>query len=149
MFTNSPQDKEIAEIIQITPSKVWEPFVLNIVCGYLDDLRLFVFCDGCSRIPCFFWTVKLSTVLQKNHPCPADSSVSQHILHIWTLSSSNCMILWSIFSHWGQLKDSNTTIKKVSNIHWCSRRKHDALRSGGVNFWTGWRWPNFFYFVEI
>ncbi len=25
----------------------------------------------------------------------------QHLLHIWTLSSSDCMILRSIFSHWG------------------------------------------------
>ncbi len=91
----------------------------------------FLFCVGCSWVPCLFWTVKLSTVLQKNPPCPADSSVFQHLLHIWTLSSSDCMILRSIFSHWGQLKDSNTTIKKGSNIHWCSRRKHDALRAGG------------------
>ncbi len=40
----------------------------------------------------------------------------------------NCMILRSIFSHWGQLRDSNTQLlKKGSNIDWCSRRKHDAL----------------------
>ncbi len=96
---------------------------------YLDDPLLFF--DGCSWVPCLFWTVKLSTVLQKNPPCPAESSVFQHLLHIWTLSSSDCMILRSIFSHWGQLRDSNATIKKGSNLHWCSWRKYDELRSGG------------------
>ncbi len=121
--------------------------VLNTVCGCLDDLHFF--CDGCSWVPCLFWSVKLSTVLQINPPRPADSSVFQHILHIWTLSSSNCMILRSIFSHWGQLRDSNTTITKGSNILWCSRRKHDALRAGGENFWTGWRCPNLSCFVEM
>ncbi len=54
------------------------------------------------------------------------------------------MILRSIFSHWGQSRDSNTNIKKGSNIHWCSWRNHDALRAGGENFWTGWRF--FFLF---
>ncbi len=89
----------------------------------------FLFCDGCSWVPCLFWTVELSTVLQTNPPCPAESSAFQHLWHIWTHSSSDCMTLRSLFSHWGQLRDSNT--KKDSNIHWCSRRKHDALRVGG------------------
>ncbi len=113
------------------------------MCGYLDDPRLFF---------CFVMVVheslvcseqfKLSSVLQKNPPCPAESSDLQHLLHIWNLRST--------FSHWGQLRDSNTTIIKGSNIHWCSRRTHDALRSGGGgDFWTGWRCPNFSYFVEI
>ncbi len=103
--------------------------ILCVVTWMIYDV--FLFCDGCSWVPCLFWTVELSTVLQKNPPCPADSSVFLHILHIWTLSSSDCMILRSIFSHLGQLMDSNTTIKKGSNIHWCSRRTHDALRAGG------------------
>ncbi len=85
------------------------------MCGYLDDLQLF-FCVGCSWVPCLFWTVELSTVLQTNPPRPADSLVFQHLLHIWTLSSSDCMILRSIFSHRGQLRDSNTTIKKVQTF---------------------------------
>ncbi len=55
-------------------------------------------------------------------------------------SSSECMILWSIFSHWGQLRDSYTTITKGFNIHWCSRRKHNALRAEGEHFCTGWMW---------
>jgi len=93
-------------------------------------MTVFLFCDGCSWVPCLFWAVKLSSVLQKKSPGPADSSVFQHLLHIWTLYNSDWMILRSIFSHWGQLRDSNTTIKKGSNIHWCSRRKHNALRAG-------------------
>ncbi len=104
--------------------------ILCVVTWMIHDC--FLFCDSCSWVPCLFWTVKLSTVLQKNPPCPAESSVFQHLLHIWTLSSCDCMILRSIFSHWGQLRDSNTTkIKKGSNLHWCSWRKHDALRAGG------------------
>ncbi len=121
--------------------------------GYLDDPRLFFFvclffCDGCPWVPCLFWTVKLSTVLQKNPPCPADSAVFQHLLHIWTLSSSDCMILRSIFSHWGQLRDSNTTIKKGSNIHWCSRRKHDALRAGCWKLLNRMKIFNFFLLLK-
>ncbi len=110
--------------------------------GYLDEPRLCFVLWCCSWVSCLFWT-------EHCPPGPADSSVFQHLLHIWTLSSSDCMIVRSIFSHRGQLRDSNTTIKKGSNIHWCSRRKHDALRAGGENFWTGWRCPNFSYFVEI
>ncbi len=61
------------------------------------------------------------------------------VLQILQFSSIFCIfepfpavtiILRSIFSHWGQLMDSNTTIKKGSNIQWCSRRTHDALRAG-------------------
>ncbi len=36
------------------------------------------------------------------------------------------MILRSIFSHWGQLRDSYGTITEGSNAHWCFRRKHVA-----------------------
>ncbi len=104
------------------------------------------FCDGCSWVPCLFWTVELSTVLQTNPPRSVDSSVFQHLLHIWTLSSSDCITLRSIFSHWGQLRDSNTTIKKGSNIHWCSRRKHNALRAGGWEQNEEWNWTKFSYF---
>ncbi len=40
MFTFSPQDKQ--NYLKLPHSKVWEPLVLNTVCGYLDDPRLFV-----------------------------------------------------------------------------------------------------------
>ncbi len=92
--------------------------ILFVVTWMIHDWCLF--CDGCSWVPCLFWTV-----LQKNPPYPAESSVFQHLLHIWTISSSDCMILRSIFSYWGQLRGSNTTIKNMhwsSNIHWRSRR---------------------------
>ncbi len=52
---------------------------------------------------------------------------------IWTVSNNDCMILRSIFSHRGQLRDSCTTITEDSNTHWCSRRKNHALRAGA---WT-------------
>ncbi len=58
------------------------------------------------------------------------------------------MILRSIFSHWGQLMDSNTTIKKGSNIHWCSRRKHDALRAGGWKLLNRMKISNFFLLLK-
>ncbi len=131
MFTYSPQDKKIAEIIQITPFKSCEPLVLNTVWGYLDDPRLFF---------CFVLVVHESLVCSeqlnwalffRQIPTFCRFCSFPAFLHIWTLSSSDCMILRSIFSHWGQLMDSNTTIKKGSNIHWCSRRTHDALRAGG------------------
>ncbi len=107
---------------------IYISLVLNTVCGSTTVFCLF--CDGCSRVPCLFWTVKLSTVLQKNPPRSADSSVFQHPF-IFEPFPAVTMILRAIFSHWGQLRDSNTTIKKGSNIHWCSRRKHDTLRAGG------------------
>ncbi len=43
--------------------------------------------------------------------------------------------------------DSNTTIKKGSNIHWCSRRTHDALRAGCWKLLN--RKISNFFFVEI
>ncbi len=107
-----------------------------------------LFCVGCSWVPCLFWTVELSCSSDKSSTFCRFCSFPA-FLHIWTLSSSDCMILRSIFSHWGQLMDSNTTIKKGSNIHWCSRRTHDALRAGGENFWTGWRFPTFFFCWNI
>ncbi len=58
------------------------------------------------------------------------------------------MILRSIFSHWGQLRDSNTTIKKGSNIHWCSRRTHDALRAGGWKLLNRMKISNFFLLLK-
>ncbi len=133
MFTFSPQNKKINSwnYSNNPIQKFVNPWflILRVVTWMIHDC--FLFSDGCSWVSCLFWTVELSTVLQKNPPGPADSSVFQHILQIWTLSNSDCMILRSIFSHGGQLRDSNTTIKKGSNIHWCSRRTHDALRAGG------------------
>ena len=107
---------------------------------------VFLLCDGCSWVPCLFWAVKLSSVLQKKSPGPKNSSVFHHLLHIWTLYNSDWMILRSIFSHGGQLRDSNTTIKKGSNIHWCSRRKHDALRVGGWKLLNRMKRSKFFLF---
>ncbi len=110
----------------------------------------------CSFVLCWLFMSPLFVLNSWTEHCSSDKSSTfcrfcsfPAFLHIWTLSSSDCMILRSIFSHWGQLMDSNTTIKKGSNIHWCSRRKHDALRAGCWNFWTGWRFPNFFFCWNI
>ncbi len=95
------------------------------MCGYLDD-------------PCFFvMVVHESLVCSEQINWALFFRKILHVLQILQFSSifepfpAVTMIFRSIFSHWGQLRDSNTTIKKGSNIHRCSRRKHDALRTGG------------------
>ncbi len=107
----------------------------------------FVLC-WCSWVPCLFWTVELSTVLQNKSSTFCRFCSFPAFLHIWTLSSSDCMILRSIFSHWGQLRDSNTTIKKVQHSLML-QKEHDALRAGCWNFGTGWRFPTFFLLWNI
>ncbi len=91
---------------------------------------VFIFCDSCSWVSCWSWAD------QKNPPAPAHSLIFQHLLHIWTLSKSDCMILRSIFSHWGQLRDSYTTITKGENIYWCSRRQHNIKSRGMCKFFS-------------
>ncbi len=44
------------------------------------------------------------------------------------------------------LRDSSTTFNKGSNIHWCSRRKHDALRAGGWKLLNRMKMSTFFLF---
>ncbi len=125
------QDKKIAAIIKNNPlQKFVNPWflILCVVIWMIHDS----FCDGCSWVPCLFWTVKLSTVLQKNSSCPADSSVFQHLLHIWTLSSSDCMILRSIFSHGGELRGSNTSIKKGIKRSLMLQKETQWIKSQGV-----------------
>ncbi len=97
----------------------------------------------CSCVPCWSWAVQLPAFLQKNPPAPAHSLVFQHLLHIWTLSNSDCMILRSIFS----LRDSYITITKGENIYWCSRRQHNALRAGGCKLLNWMIRVNCTYFV--
>ncbi len=93
----------------------------------------FLFCDFRSRVPCLFWTVKLSAVLQKNLHVLQILQFFQHLLHIWTFSSSDCMILRSIFSHltyiwrvWFQ--NAINAIKKKSFFS----RKSRALTLEGI-----------------
>ncbi len=107
---------------------------------------VFLFCDSCSWFLHWSWAVQLPAVLQKN---TAHSLVFQHLLHIWTFSKSDCMILRSIFSHWGQLRDSYATITEGSNAHRCSRRKKHALRwkLRGENFLNLKIRVNWTYFV--
>ncbi len=116
---------------------------LNTVFGYLNDSLLFFFVMVvheslvCSEQ--LNWALFFRKIIHDLYILQF-----QHLLHIWTLYSSDCMILRSIFSHWGQSRGLKHNIKKGSNIHWCSWRNHDALRAGGENFWTGWRF--FFLF---
>ncbi len=71
--------------------------------------------------------------------CSSEKSFSSHkffgfpaLLCIWTLSNKGCMILRTILSHRGQLRDSYASITEDSNTHWCSRRKNHALRAGAL-----------------
>ncbi len=105
---------------------------------------VFLFSGSCSWVPCLSWTVKLPAVHQKNPSGPTNSFVFQHLLHIWTLSNNDCIILRSIFSHWGQLRDSYYT--KGSNRHWCSRRYNNALRAGGWKLLNKMKMYTFFLF---
>ncbi len=67
---------------------------------------------------------------QKNPPASAHSLVFQHLLRIYTLSSSDCMIL----KHGGQLRDSNTTITKEKTFTDAqeSNTMHKSWGGGGV-----------------
>ncbi len=67
-------------------------------------------------------------------------------LCIWTLSNNDCIIFRSIFSHRGQLRDSNATITEDSNAHWCSRRKNNALRAGAWKLLNRMKMCIFFLF---
>ncbi len=105
----------------------------------------------CSFVLCWLFMSPLFVLNSWTEHCSSDKSSTfcrfcsfPAFLHIWTLSSSDCMILRSIFSHWGQFMDSNTTIKKGSNIHWCSRRTHDALRAGCWKLLNRMKISNFF-----
>ncbi len=109
----------------------------------------------CSFVLCWLFMSPLFVLNSWTVHCSSDKSSTlcrfcsfPAFLHIWTLSSSDCMILRSIFSHWGQLMDSNTTIKKGSNIHWCSRRKHDALRAGCWKLLNRMKISNFFLLLK-
>ncbi len=109
----------------------------------------------CSFVLCWLFMSPLFVLNSWTEHCSSDKSSTfcrfcsfPAFLHIWTLSSSDCMILRSIFSHWGQLRDSNTTIKKGSNIHWCSRRTHDALRAGCWKLLNRMKISNFFLLLK-
>lgn len=91
------------------------------------------FCES----SCLSRAVQRLAVLQENPS--VHTLVFQQLLFIPTLSSCDCRILRSVYTHWGQLRDSNATGTKYANIN--------ALRAGGVNFWKGWRCEHFSDFV--
>ncbi len=103
-----------------TTQKFAHPWLL-ILC--VVSTAVFLFCDSCSSlVPSQFDCLPFF----RNPPAPVRSLVFQHLLHIWTLSNSDCMILRSIASHGGQLGYSYTAITKDGNLYACSRRQHNA-----------------------
>jgi len=146
MFAFSSQDKTIAEFIKITPFiSMWT--IDSQYCVWLpDDPRLFL---------CFVMVVHESLVCPEQLNWALFFRKFLQLLQIHQFSSIFCifepfpavtMIFRSILSHWGQLRDSNSTIKKGSNIHWCSRRKHDALRAEGWKLLNRMEMSQFFLF---
>ncbi len=129
MFTFSPQDKKYLKVLKQPHSKVCAPLVLNTVCGYLDDPRLFLFC-GCSWIPLL---VTLSTVLQKNPPFLRNLQFYS-IFCIFEPFPAVTVWFWDpsfdTEDNWGT---QTQLLTKGSNVHWCSLRKYDVLRDGGLN----------------
>ncbi len=125
----SPQEKIIVEFIKITPFKSLHT---------LDSVLLPEW--STAVFFCLVIVVHESLVCPDQLNCcgSSEKSFRSHkffafpaFLCIWTLSNNDCMILRSIFSHWGQPRDSYATITEGSNAHWCSRRKNHALRGGG------------------
>ncbi len=107
-----------------------------------------LFCDGCSWVPCLFWTVELSSVLQTNPPRSVDSAVFQHFC-IFEPFPAVTVWFWDPSFHtednwWTQTQ----LLKKGSNIHWCSRRTHDALRAGGWKLLNRMKISNFFLLLK-
>ncbi len=86
------------------------------MCRFLDDPWLFF---------CFVIVVHESLVDPEQINCLLFFRKILQLLHIllfssifcmfWSLSNSDCMILRSIFSHGGQLRDSYITITKCEN----------------------------------
>ncbi len=110
-------------------SKVYIPLNLNTACHFLDDPQLF-FCFvialheslvGPEQFNCSHNALRAGG-------CPPEKSSSYctffgfpTFLHIWTLSNSDCMNLRSIFSHGGQLGNSN-----IANIQYKVKTFTDA-----------------------
>ncbi len=107
-----------------------------ILCCYLDDPQLFLFVfESSSRVSCLSWTAKLLAVVRKSFRSQKWFGFPASFVYLNPFLQ-DCMILRSICSHWGELRDSYATITRGSNRHWCSRRKNHALRARGVSFWT-------------
>lgn len=123
MFTYSPQDKIITQILhKWTSSKVHIRLILNTMLLPGWSTTVFMFCDSFSWVPCLSRAVNC-TVFRKIHQV-------RYILWFSTIfcifnQPFNSMILRSIISHCGQLRDSRTIIRW--RWKWCSRWQHDAF----------------------
>ncbi len=73
----SPQEKIIVEFIKITVQKFTYTWFL-ILCCYLNDPQLCFIVQWQLFMSLFSWTVKLSSVLQKNPSAHTNSLVFQH-----------------------------------------------------------------------
>ncbi len=103
------------------------PLNLNTACRFLDDPWLFLY---------FVIVVHESLVGPEQFNGLLFFRKILQLLHILWFSSIFCIFkpfptLTVGFWHWGQLRDSYTTIANGENIYWCSRRPHNALRAGG------------------
>ncbi len=104
-----------------------------------------LFCDGCSWVPCLFWALFFRKVLQ--------------LLQILQFYSIFCIFepfpavtvwFWDPSFHtednWGT---QTQLLKKVQTFTDAPEDTRCIKSQGDENFWTGWRCPNFSYFVEI
>ncbi len=149
MFTYNTQEKIIAEFIKNCPVEKLTHLILNTV--LLPEWSTAVFFG-------LVIVVHESLVCPEQLNCPLFfRKILQVPQILWFCSIfvylNDCMILRSIFSHWGQLRESYWTITESSNAHWCSRRKKHALR-GGENLWNlkirvNWTYLSFEKHVSI
>ncbi len=96
MFTCSPQEKIIFELIKMTLFKVYIHMIVNTVLlpEWSTAVNVFFFCDSCSWVPCLY---------SKTACCSSEKYFRsffgfQAFLCIWTLSNNDCMILRSFFT---------------------------------------------------
>ncbi len=92
------------------------------------------FCNGCSWVSCLFWTVKLSSVLQKKSYMTC-IFFSFSIFCIFEPFTAVTVWFWDPSFHTEDNRGTQTQIlKKVQTFTWCSWRNHDGIRAGGENF---------------
>ncbi len=119
--------------------------------GYLDDPRLFFVLCWCSWVPCLFWTVELSTVLQTNPPRSVDSAVFSSNFFAYLNLPAVTVWFWDpSFPHWGHLIWLKTKLlKKVQTVHWCSRRKTRCINKWLLKLLNRRKISNFFFCWNI
>ncbi len=141
MFTLIPQDKKIAENILIIPFKslgtLWF-LILCVVTWMIQDFFCFVMVvhDSLVCSEQLNWTLFFRKILHVLRSTQL-SSIFTYLnpFQQWLCDFEIHLFTLKIIERIKLLR--NSTIKKGSNIHWCSRRKHDALRAGGGGWVQG------------